>query len=52
MLDYLAGESYFAVNEYGAHTFHYMPSKEYKNKYFHRIEWKPIEIPKWKKTVH
>lgn len=49
VLDFLAGETYFAVNEYEEHRFGYVPSKEYKQKYFPHIEWDAIRTPKWKK---
>ncbi|MDO8727177.1 MAG: hypothetical protein Q7J35_14000 [Candidatus Methanoperedens sp.] len=48
VLDYLAGETYFTVNGYGEHNFHYIPSKEHKKKFFRYIEWDEIKIPKWK----
>jgi len=48
VVDYLSGETYFTVNDYNNHVFHYIPSKEYKDLYFCYIEWDKIEIPKWK----
>ena len=48
VLEYLTGESYFAVNEYDKHFFFYIPSKEHKKKYFKKIEWDAIKIPKIK----
>ncbi len=48
VLDYLAGETYFTVNSYGEHNFHYIPSQKYKKKFFRYIEWDEIKIPEWK----
>ena len=48
VLNYLAGETHFRVNEYSKHTFFYIPSKEYKKLYFKHIEWDKLETPKWK----
>lgn len=48
VLDYLAGETYFTVNDYDEHNFWYIPSREYKRKFFHHIEWDKIKIPEWK----
>lgn len=50
VLDYLAGETYFMVNDYGEHNFWYIPSREYKKKFFRHIEWDKIKIPEWKKV--
>lgn len=47
VVNYLAGETYFSVNKYDEHLFHYIPSKEYKKLYFYHIEWDKIEVPKW-----
>lgn len=47
VLDYLAGETYFTVNEYKEHMFHYIPSEEYKRRYFHKIEWEKPKAPRW-----
>lgn len=49
VLDYLAGETYFTVNDYGEHDFPYYPSAEYKKKYFPHIEWDSVRTLKWKK---
>ncbi len=49
VLDYLAGETYFTVNDYEEHNFWYVPSREYKKKFFCHIEWDKIKIPEWKK---
>jgi len=43
VLDYLAGETDFEVNDYGDHSFQYTPSREDKQRYFRHIEW---EIPR------
>jgi len=48
VLDFLAGETYFTVNSYGEHNLRYIPSREYKKKFFRHIEWDEIKIPKWK----
>jgi hypothetical protein len=48
VLDYLTGESYFSVNVYDELSFDYIPSREYKQKYFKHIEWKPLEVPKFR----
>lgn len=48
VLDFLAGETYFTVNEIDEHHFIYMPSKEYEQKYFPHIEWDEIKVVKWK----
>lgn len=48
VLDYLAGDIFFSVNGYGYQNFDYYPSKEYKQKYFHHIEWDDLKILKWK----
>ncbi len=48
VLDYLAGETYFTVNSYEEHNFWYIPSREYKKKFFRHIEWDIIKIPEWK----
>jgi hypothetical protein len=47
VIEYLSGESYFTVNEYGEHVFYYIPSKEYKDSYFRYIEWDKIAVPEW-----
>ncbi len=49
VIEYLSGETYFNVNDYDEHFFHYIPSKEYKDLYFRYIEWDKIEVPKWEK---
>jgi len=48
VLEYLAGESYFAVNDYEEHYIRYFPSKEDKKQYFKHVEWDPIQVVKWK----
>lgn len=48
VLDYLAGETYFTVNGYEEHNFRYIPSREYRKKFFRHIEWDKIKIPEWK----
>ena len=45
VLSYLAGETYFRVNEYDEHWINYFSCKD-KRKY---IEWDKIEIPRFKK---
>lgn len=49
VLDYLTGDSYFSVNSYDDHFFHYIPSREYKKLYFNHIKWDEIKVPTWKK---
>jgi len=44
ILDCLAGESYFTVNDYSDNFFFYIPSQEYKRKYFKHIEWEKLKI--------
>ena len=51
ILDYLAGESYFTVNDYSDNFFFYVPSQEYKRKYFKHIEWEKLKILKWKNPM-
>lgn len=48
ILNYLAGETYFTVNEYSDNFFFYIPSREHKRKYFRHIEWDELKIPRWK----
>ncbi len=48
VVNYLSGETYFRVNEFSEHMFHYIPSREYKRLYFRRIEWDTLKVPKWK----
>jgi len=48
VLDFLAGDTYFTVNRMTDHHFTYIPSKEYKEKYFPYIEWDEIKVVKWK----
>lgn len=50
VLEFLAGETYFTVNDYSEHNFYYCPSKEYKKKFFPHIEWDEIKTVKWKRT--
>jgi hypothetical protein len=49
VLDYLSGETDFTVNEYGDHFFHYIPSKEYRRRYFRHIEWEIPRLVEFKK---
>jgi len=49
VLDYLAGETYFTVNDYSEHNFSYYPSAEHKKKYFPHIVWDSAKTIKWKK---
>lgn len=49
VLNYLAGETYFTVNDYDKHSFFYMPSAEHKKRYFRHVKWDTISIPLWKK---
>ncbi len=44
VLDYLAGETYFTVNDYSDNSFFYIPSQEYKRNYFKYIEWDELRI--------
>ena len=44
VLDFLAGETYFTVNEYSDNSFFYVPSREYKTRYFKHIEWDELKI--------
>ncbi|MCK4244294.1 MAG: hypothetical protein KAX20_01570 [Candidatus Omnitrophica bacterium] len=46
VLDYLAGETYFTVNDYSENSFFYIPSQEYKKKFFKYIEWDKLRILK------
>jgi hypothetical protein len=48
VLDFLSGDTYFTVNDYDEHSFSYIPSREYRKKYFPYIEWDDIKILKWK----
>lgn len=45
VLNYLAGETYFRVNEYAKHFIFYTPELKSIRKY---IKWDPIKTPKWK----
>lgn len=49
VLDYLSGETLFKVNEYDEHSFDYIPSREYRKKYFKHIKWDELTHPKFKK---
>ncbi len=49
VVNYLSGETYFRVNEFSEHMFHYIPSQEYKRLYFRHIEWDELKVPGWKK---
>ena len=51
VLNYLAGEAYFIVNDYDEHFFHYIPSKEHKKLYFKHIHWDDITVPEWKDAM-
>ena len=44
VLNFLAGEKYFTVNDYDELRFLYIPSREYKNKYFKYIEWDELKV--------
>jgi hypothetical protein len=48
VLDFLTGDTYFIVNKLTEHSFRYIPSREYKQKYFPYIEWDDLKIVKWK----
>ena len=48
VLDFLTGDTYFTVNKMDEHHFIYIPSREYKQKYFPHIEWDDIKVVKWK----
>lgn len=48
VLDYLSGDTDFTVNDYDEHSFNYIPSKEYKKRYYPHIRWDALDIPKWK----
>lgn len=48
VLDFLAGDTYFNVNNRYVHCFMYYDTEDYKRKYFDHIEWDDIEIVKWK----
>ncbi len=47
-LDYLTGESLVDVNGRGYESFHYLPSREYREKYFPHIQWNEIKVLKYK----
>ena len=49
VLDFLAGEKYFTVNGYEDLRFLYIPSREYKNKYFKHIQWDELKVVEFKK---
>jgi len=48
ILDYLAGETYFTVNEHSEHSFFYITSRESKRRYFPHIEWDVIRFVRFK----
>lgn len=48
VLNFLTGDTYFTVNNFGEHDLIYIPSREYKQKYFYNIEWDDIKCVKWK----
>jgi hypothetical protein len=48
VLSYLAGDTYFTVNSGGENDFRYIPSREYKQKYFYDIEWEDLKVVKWR----
>lgn len=48
VIDFLTGDTYFAVNKIDGYSFIYIPSREYKQKYFPYIEWDEIKVVKWK----
>ena len=50
VLDYFAGEAYLSVNGYDELNFDHIPCREYRQKYFKHIEWKPLEILKFRSS--
>lgn len=48
VVDFLSGDTYFTVNKMDDHDFIYIPSKEYRQKYFPHIRWDEIKVVKWK----
>ncbi|MFZ2456551.1 MAG: hypothetical protein WAX07_08745 [Candidatus Altiarchaeia archaeon] len=48
VLDYLSGDSWINVNDAGLDSFQYIPSKEYKDRYFRHIEWEELPMPKYR----
>ena len=44
VLNYLAGKTYFRVNEYAAHHFLYLPNKDEKRRYFRHIDWEEPKL--------
>jgi hypothetical protein len=52
VLDYLAGDIYFTVNNEGDHNFRYIPSRKYKRKYFYDIEWDDIKVIKYRPAMN
>lgn len=51
VLNFLTGDTYFTVNGLGEYDLKYIPSKEYKQKYFPHIIWDEIKIVKWKTNL-
>ncbi|MBI4062835.1 MAG: hypothetical protein HY401_00860 [Elusimicrobia bacterium] len=47
ILDYLAGETYFDVNENGEDAMTYTHSPKEKSRYFRHIVWDPLKIPRF-----
>jgi hypothetical protein len=48
VLSYLAGDTYFTVNNHGENDFIYIPSRKHKQKYFYNIEWDDIKVVKYR----
>ena len=48
VLNFLAGEKYFTVNDYDEPRFPYLPSREYKNNYFKHIKWDELKVVEFK----
>ncbi len=48
VLEYLAGETYFTVNDYDERFFLYVPSKEHKKLYFKHTEWDALKTVRFK----
>lgn len=51
VLDYLAGDTYFTVNNESDHNFRYEPSRAHKRKYFYDIEWDDITVVKYRLSL-
>ncbi len=50
VLDFLAGDTFFTVNDYDEHSFSYIPSREYRKKYYPHIEWDEAKTLEWKQN--